>query len=162
MSRYVLRFGGRSRLVAAVALAVLAVGLVVPEPALAHERRSVGGYDFVIGFFVEPVYEGEKNGLDLRITKGGTNVEGAEKALKFDVTHVQSKAMKSFPVRALFGMPGRYTADFIPTLSGQYRFRIYGDIAGTPIDATFESGPGTLVKRNRLASGNVEVAWGAR
>ena len=36
----------------------------------------------------------------------------------------------------------RYTADFFPTLSGQYAFRISGNIEGTPIDATFTSGPG--------------------
>ncbi len=44
----------------------------------------------------------------------------------------------------MFGAPGRYTADFIPTLSGQYRFRVYGNIEGAAIDTTFESGPGTF------------------
>lgn len=135
---------GALRFLSSVAIALLAFALVAPAPASAHERRSVGGYDFVIGFFVEPALEGEKNGLDLRISKEGKNVEGAEKTLKFEVTHVQSKATKTYPIRALFGAPGRYTADFIPTLNGQYRFHIFGDIAGTKIDATFESGPGTF------------------
>ena len=131
------------RLTAAGLLALLALTLV-PTAALAHERRTVGGYDFVIGFAVEPALEGEKNGLDLRITKAGADVEGADKTLKFDVTHVQNKGTKTYPVRAVFGSPGHYTADFIPTLSGQYRFHIYGDIAGTPIDATFESSANTF------------------
>ena len=134
---------GSHRLAAAGLLALLAVALM-PTAALAHERRTVGGYDFVVGFAVEPALEGEKNGLDLRITKAGANIEGADKTLKFDVTQVQNKGTKTYPVRAVFGSPGRYTADFIPTLSGQYRFRIYGDIAGTPIDATFESSANTF------------------
>lgn len=132
------------RLLAASALAFLALALVFPARAFAHERRAVAGYDFVVGWFVEPAIEGEKNGLDLRITKGGQNVEGAEKTLKFEVTHIQSKATKSYPVRAVFGSPGRYTADLVPTIPGQYRFRISGTISGTAIDATFESGPGTF------------------
>ena len=144
MSGITLLRSARSRLVAAAALMLLAVSIVAPSAALAHERRSVNGYDFVVGFFVEPALEGEKNGLDLRITKGGTNVEGADKTLKFDVTHVQSSATRSFPIRAVFGAPGRYTADFFPTLAGQYRFKISGNIQGTAIEATFESGPGTF------------------
>ncbi len=138
-----LRAFGAHRLFAALGLAALALALVVPAAALAHERRSVAGFDLVVGWFVEPALEAQKNGLDLRITKGGTAVEGAEKTLKWDVTHVQSKATKSYPVRAVFGTPGRYTADVIPTLTGQYSFRISGDIQGTKIDETFVSGPGT-------------------
>ena len=144
MSTSTLLRAARSRFLAAGALTLLAITLLAPSSASAHERRSVNGYDFVIGFFVEPALEGEKNGLDLRITKGGANVEGAEKTLKFDITHVQSGATRSFPIRALFGAPGRYTADFFPTLTGQYRFKITGNIQGTAIDATFESGPGTF------------------
>lgn len=138
-----LRAVGAYRLLAALGLAVLAFALVAPSAALAHERRSVAGYDLVVGWFVEPALEAQKNGLDLRITKGGTAIEGAEKTLKWEVTHVQSKATKSYPIRGVFGTPGRYTADVIPTLTGQYSFRISGDIKGTKIDETFVSGPGT-------------------
>lgn len=135
---------GRHRLVAAGLLALLAITLA-PTAALAHERRTVGGYDFIVGFAVEPALEGQKNGLDLRISKGGVAVEGAEKTLKFDVAHVQTKsAAKSYAVKTVSGTPGRYTAEFIPTLTGQYSFRVYGDIQGTPIDATFTSGAGTF------------------
>jgi len=136
--------GRLGRVLGAAALAVLALALVVPSTASAHERRTIAGYDFVIGFFVEPALEGEKNGLDLRISKDTKPVEGADKTLKFEVTHIQSNATRSFPIRGVFGTPGRYTADFVPTLPGQYRFKITGNISGTAIDATFESGPGTF------------------
>lgn len=145
MSRSSLRPRAVSRrVVLGAALALIALALVVPGRASAHERRTIAGYDFVIGFFVEPAIEGEKNGLDLRISKDQKPVEGADKTLKFEVTHIQSKASKSFPIRAVFGTPGRYTADFVPTLPGQYRFKISGNINGTAIDGTFESGPGTF------------------
>jgi hypothetical protein len=35
----------------------------------AHEQRELGKYQLVVGFIVEPAYEGQKNGLDLRVTK---------------------------------------------------------------------------------------------
>ena len=138
-----LRAFGARRLLAALGLTLLALAIVAPPAALAHERRSVAGFDLVVGWFVEPALEAQKNGLDLRIAKGGTPVEGAEKTLKWEVTHVQSKATKAYPIRGVFGTPGRYTSDVIPTLTGQYSFRISGDIQGTKIDETFVSGPGT-------------------
>lgn len=51
------------------AMAVLMIGLAIAVPvrALAHESRDVGKYQFVVGFLVEPAYEGQKNGLDLRV-----------------------------------------------------------------------------------------------
>lgn len=151
-------FGGRHLLVAAL-LALLALSFVAPSAALAHERRSVGGYDLVVGFFVEPALEGEKNGLDLRISKGGTATVGAEKTLKFEISHVQTKsAAKAYPVKAVSGTPGRYTADFFPTLSGQYAFRISGNIEGTPIDATFTSGPNTFSDVNPVTDLQVPIA----
>ncbi|MEI7926034.1 MAG: hypothetical protein WCI61_07620 [Chloroflexota bacterium] len=132
------------RFAAPAALALVALSIVIPSRALAHERRTVAGYDFVVGFAAEPALEGEKNGLSLRVSKDGKPVEGVEKTLKWEITHIQSKASKSYPIRAVFNTPGSYTSDVIPTLSGQYRFRFTGTINGAAIDATFESGPGTF------------------
>lgn len=46
------------------------------------------------------------------------------------------------PVRAVSAAnePGRYTADVLPTQSGQYRFRIFGEIEGLKVNETFTSG----------------------
>lgn len=35
----------------------------------AHDHRAVEGYTLVVGFLVEPAYEGVMNGLDIRVTK---------------------------------------------------------------------------------------------
>jgi hypothetical protein len=129
----------------ALALGTLAalLALALPGTALAHERREVGPYTFVVGFITEPALQGEPNGIDLRITRTDTGepVEGAQQNLKASIAFGGGQP-KEFPLRARFRMPGAYTADVIPTKSGSYIFTFAGDIEGTPITQTFESGPG--------------------
>lgn len=126
----------------------LAAGLAVPffaspTSALAHERREVGRYQFVVGFLTEPAIQGEPNGVDLRIVDRETQkpVEGADKSLKVAVAFGGGQA-KEFPLRARFNAPGSYAADLIPTRSGSYVFTFSGTIDGQPISEKFESGPG--------------------
>ena len=69
-------------------------------------------------------------------------VEGLEQSLQVEVTHVGSGISKTMPLRAVFGEPGRYTADLIPTASGAYTFRFFGAVEGHQIDEIFESGQG--------------------
>jgi len=125
--------------VAAVAALALTTGTV-----FAHERRDVGKYQFVVGFIVEPAVEGQKNGVDLRVTnkETGKPVEGIEKTLQVEITHLPSKTAKVFKLRTVFRDPGHYTNDFILTAPGDYQFRFFGDVEGTPINETFVSGPG--------------------
>ena len=132
---------------AGVALALGAVAallaLALPGTALAHERRQVGPYTFVVGFINEPALQGEPNGIDLRITRTDTGdpVEGAEQSLKASIAFGGGQP-KGFPLRARFRMPGAYTADVIPTKPGSYSFTFTGDLEGAPINQRFESGPG--------------------
>ena len=71
-------------------------------------------------------------------------VEGLEQTLQVEVTHLGSGATKSMRLNAVFGEPGRYRADLIPTASGDYRFRFFGTVEGHQVDETFESGPNTF------------------
>ena len=52
---------------------LLAVAAVVGTQAvgsvLAHDDRETGGYKFVVGFRVEPAYEGLPNGVDVKVAK---------------------------------------------------------------------------------------------
>lgn len=134
----------RSRVAAAAAAALMLALFLAPGIASAHERRDVGAYQFVVGWLGEPAFEGQKNGLDLRITKGGQPFLGAEKTLKVEVTHVEGNVTKAFTIRTIFNDPGHYTADLLPTVSGQYRFHFTGDLEGTKVDQVFTSGPGTF------------------
>ena len=54
----------------AAAFLVLALGLAA-STALAHDDSQVGDYQLVVGFVVEPAYEGLLNGVEVRVTKAG-------------------------------------------------------------------------------------------
>ena len=68
-------------------------------------------------------------------------VEGLESTLKVLVAAGGSEP-REFPLRAVFGAPGTYVADFVPTRTGSYIFTFTGTIEGNPINERFESGPG--------------------
>ncbi len=132
-------------IVAAVAL--LALGMATPTRALAHESRDVadGKYQLVVGFLVEPAFEAQKNGLDLRVRVPGTPatpVTGLEKSLQVEIVHVGSGKTVTKPIRAISAAtdPGHYTADVLPSQAGQYRFRIFGNVESTQVNETFTSG----------------------
>lgn len=134
------RFHHWPLIVAAVAAAfTLAAG-----NALAHERRTLGKYELVVGFIIEPPIEGQKNGVDLRVTNAEAKqpVEGLEKTVQVGITHLPSQTTRTFNLRTIFRDPGHYTSDLILTAPGQYSFHFFGTIEGMPINETFVSGPG--------------------
>jgi hypothetical protein len=114
------------------------------SPAIAHERRDVGPYKFVVGFLTEPAFEGLKNGVDLRVLQAETQqpVEGLEHTLQVEITYVPSGTAKVLRLRTIYREPGHYTADLIPTAPGQYRFRFVGSVAETAVNETFDSRAG--------------------
>lgn len=134
----------------ACVLATLAVGmslaLPLSTPALAHERRTVGPYQLVVGFLTEPAFAGTANGVDLRVTdtrvSPAKNVDGLQDTVTVDVFHAGLTTPLSLRLRARFGQPGAYAADFIPTRPGSYRFVFKGKIEQQDLNETFESGPG--------------------
>ena len=136
-----------TRLVA-IGTIVLLCALVIGTPsiALAHERRTIGGgkYDVVVGWDVEPPYVGQKNIAAIRISRAGTNpadpVIGADKTLKPDIR--QGAATKSFPLHAIFGQPGYYGADIVPTRAGDYVWTFSGSIGDDQVDEVFDSADG--------------------
>lgn len=130
-----MNFAGRSGLAALCAVAAL---LLLPSIVSAHGGRDVGEYHFTVGFFVEPGFEGQKNGVDLRVATGDEEpVEGVQDTLQVEV--IQGDQSITLPLRTVFGTPGRYTADFFPTVSGQYTFRFFGNIGDLAVDEAFTS-----------------------
>ena len=152
-------------LAALVAMAAFVVPVSGTGQALAHEDREEGGYKLVVGFLHEPAYEGERNAVSLRVTRGSDDeeeespstaamtmgghhdpeavaVEGLQDTLQVEVTHVPSNVSRTMNLRAVFNDPGHYAADLIPTSPGHYRFRFFGVIEGEAIDATFDSRAG--------------------
>jgi hypothetical protein len=128
-----------------IALAAAAALLAVMAGAThAHGRTAVGSYELVIGFHNEPAYQGEPNGLDLFVTNTATGepVSGLEETLNVEI--IYGSATRELEMRAQFGEEGAYTADVLPTEAGDYTWRIWGDIEGTPVDVSMTSGPDTF------------------
>ena len=137
-----------TRILAAFAATTLVLSslLIAAQTAYAHERRTVGPYQLVVGFLNEPAYAGALNGVDLAITDTRTtpakNVEGAEKTLTVEVFAGGLSASFKPALTARFGQPGHYAAYFEPTRVGAYRFVVKGKIESQDVNETFESGPG--------------------
>jgi len=129
-----------------IQLAILGALLLLPGGALAHERRTIAGgkYDVVVGWDVEPTYLNEKNGAAIRISQAGSNpavpVEGADKTLKVQIR--QGAQTKEFALRAVFGQPGYYVADIVPTRAGDYVWTFVGSINSDQVNEKFDSADG--------------------
>jgi hypothetical protein len=129
------------------ALAVIASSqLAASTVAEAHERRTVGPYQFVVGFLSEPAFAGAINGIDLTVTDTRTtppkNVEGVEKTLSVEVFAGGLSTSFKPAIATRFGQPGKYAAYFMPTKPGSYRFVFKGKVESQDVTETFESGPG--------------------
>jgi hypothetical protein len=135
---------------AAAGIALLLALTIVPLSASAHERRTIsnGKYDVVVGWDVEPAYDGQKNGASIRISQAGSDpavpVQGAEKTLKVQIR--QGASTREFPLRAVFGQQGYYVADILPTRDGDYQWTFVGSIDGNAVNDTFDTADGKFNK----------------
>ena len=133
-------------LLAAATLGVLLALAVAPSVSSAHERRAIGGgkYDVVVGWDAEPAFVNQRNAAGFRISKAGTNpaepVTGAEKSLQVQIR--QGAQTQQFPLRAVFGQPGYYVADIVPTRAGDYIWVLSGTIGSDAVNETFDSADG--------------------
>jgi hypothetical protein len=142
-------------LATASALAVLATGV-----ASAHEVRDVAGYQLVVGFIDEPVYVGQKSGLEFFVTQNEQPVEGLEETLQAEVT--KDGQTRELPVEARFGEAGAYESVFFPTSAGAYTFHIFGTIDGQSIDESFTSSPDGFNEVQELSGGQFPVQFPAQ
>ena len=138
----------------AVLCAVLTM-VVTVGVALAHEETEVGEYSIEVGFIDEPVYTGQKSGLELMITQADTPVEGLEETLQATVTF--GEETRDLPLEPRFGEPGWYESVFFPTAAGPYTFRIFGDIDGTAVDESFTSSPDGFSEVQDVTGGQFPV-----
>lgn len=143
-----------------LAMGSIALGcalLSLPATVSAHETATIGDgrYQIVIGFMNEPVFAGDKSGLEFRVTDvgaatlaadeetEGTPVEGLAETLQAEV--IYGDQTMELPLTAMWDEPGGYYSVFFPTESeGDDTFRIFGTIGDLEIDETFTSGPETF------------------
>jgi hypothetical protein len=149
----------RPRWFVAVALASLSVVLSAGA-VLAHEEREVAGYTVVLGFIDEPVYVGQKSGLEFFVNRGEEPVDGLHETLQAEVSY--QGQTRELPIEARFGEPGAYESVFFPTAPGPYTFRIFGTIEGTSIDESFTSSPEGFNEVQALSGGQFPVQFPAQ
>jgi hypothetical protein len=134
----------KTRLIAAMGGGLLLMAVAMPGTALAHERRTIGNgkYDVVVGWSVEPAYVGMKNGATIRIMNAGTTtpVTGADKTLKLAIR--QGASTQAFPLEAVFGQDGSYSADIVPTRVGDYQWIFSGSLGSDSVNETFDTADG--------------------
>lgn len=138
-------------------LVLMLAALVIPTSA--HEGREVGEYVLTFGWRVEPAFAGVMNGPELFIEAhdheahedehaeeaedGHSDVatfEGVEVSLQYTVSFGDQTL--TAPLRQAWMEPGHFIADLIPTLPGDYTFRIFGTIGDTEVDETFSASDG--------------------
>lgn len=130
---------------ALLAVLLLAVFGTVSLTVLAHEGRTLGEYQIYFGWRNEPAYTGLFNGPEVFVGMAGAE-EGAafpadiEVSLQTEVTF--GPETKTLTLEPAYGESGHYIADLIPTLPGDYTFRVFGKIGDTEVNETFTSADG--------------------
>src|SRR5919106_4716995 len=139
-------FFGKAATVSALAVIGGTTLILSGPPAMAHETRQVGEYEFVVGWWTEPAFANQPNGPEVTISRAGKPVvEGV--GLNVDVIfgeEITTYELEPAFVVGVFGEPGNYNADLVPTRPGTWEYRIYGTVEGTEVDEVFTSGPETL------------------
>ena len=140
-----------TRLIRAVTPVVLFGGSLLAAPAAsAHTHIHVGENELSIGWAVEPTYVGVPNGVEVTIEdQDGQPVTDLGAG---DITVVVSTADQSTAALPLepafvvdvFGTPGQYVADILPTVPGDYTFQFAGSLHGETVDVTVASGDETF------------------
>jgi hypothetical protein len=141
------RFSGMACAIAALAL--------WGSPAAAHERQliQIGTSDYllVVGFLSEPVYTGDRSGLDLRVVLPDRSnpldarapevkpVDHLDKTLKVEVKAGPHAGV--FDLKPTYAAPGRYEVVFYPSVATTYSFRLFGTVDQVPVDLTFACNP---------------------
>jgi len=137
------------------AVLALSTAALIPGAAVAHEDREVAGYQVVIGFIDEPVFVGQKSGLELFVSRDDQPIAGLEETLQAEV--IKDDQRRELPLSPRFGEEGAYQSYFFPTVAGPYTFRIFGSIEGNEIDESFTSSPEGFSEVEEVAAGQFPV-----
>ena len=127
---------------------------VLIGPAAAHVDVDVadGKYVMEVGFRDEPALQGQPNAVFISVgeygTGGTTPVDGLAATLQAEVSRDGvTKTLAFVPTG-----DGAYEAAFVPTATGDYTFRVFGDIDGNAVDESVTSGPQTFNSVEPLTS----------
>lgn len=143
----------RKTLVRSMILVILSL-LMMIVPGLAHEAREIGDYTISFGWRNEPAIQGQMNGPDffIGLAEVADNqqeiLEALDVSLQAEVSFGPESRIvdlrTAYPAYSVHGEHGyvNYIADLIPTMPGDYSFRIFGTIDGIEVDEVFSSSDG--------------------
>ncbi len=152
------------RLLAAAAVAGI-LPLTAVASASAHAVINAGTYRVAIGWEYEPsggsaTYVDQPNGVQVFVDTlaaagaigtpvGDLNADCTHPDFQVTVTYAGRTSSPLCPQPAFdpdtnSGRMDEYDAELTPTRVGDYTFRIFGSIHGTPIDKSVTSGPSTF------------------
>lgn len=143
----------RSTITRAALGTVVAGLLVLPAaPALAHGEAGEGDLVLTIGFAEEPAYAGLPNAAQLHVEHDGEPVidlkpGDVQVEISFGDETVEMDMEPWFffeDGELVYGEPGEYRADFVPSQPGKYTFHFTGTIDGEEVDEEMTSGPDTF------------------
>ncbi|MFA5552577.1 MAG: hypothetical protein WDA03_13305 [Trueperaceae bacterium] len=121
-------------------LTALLILALASGAALAHQSKEVGdgAYRVIVGYLVNPAYSGQVNGIDLAIRNADNEpMLGLERSIVAWVIAPDGTELQ-LTLRPNAAKEGWYTGDFIPTVSGNYTFRVSGFIGTTEFNELFD------------------------
>ncbi len=138
---------------AVVVTTVAGLTLLPAAPALAHGEATHGDLSLTIGFVNEPAFAGMPNAGQLTVEHAGepvTDLRPGDVQVEVTFGDETSEPMDLEPAFAfeggqlVFGEPGEYHAEFVPSQPGKYTFHFTGTIDGEEVDEEMTSGPDTF------------------
>lgn len=145
------RIGAAATAVALVAATAGFLTVATPLVAQAHTVQTVGPYSLTFGWMNEPCYTGVQNAVQLFVHTGGptgqavSNLDGLQATVSAGGATSSPMALTAaFDPDTGLGNPAEYDAPLVPTIPGDYTFRITGTINGTKIDISAKSADNTF------------------
>lgn len=150
-----------------VLLAVVAVLMMLPAAALAHQLDSVGEYRVEIAWQYEPAISGEPNGIYLWVSPLDPSlpveeqpfrdgIEGLRKDLRLELVFKQDRT--TLPLSADHDVPGKYYALVSPTEPGYYQVNILGKVGQTDFNKALHAPKVENSEFIRFPAGDQEIS----
>jgi hypothetical protein len=138
----------------------------------AHQKQlyTIGNdkFLFAAGFLNEPVYVDDKSGVDLYAytpdpkdpmstdSNSTKPIEELQDSLKAEIS--AGPKIKVLDLEPDEEQPGHYTASFIPDVETTYKFRIFGNLSGSPISIDFSCSPGAVSEDTIISNSTEKIS----